>query len=150
MRKIGETVKYDMKENLDYHSTQPLTFLQPLDLPTPEQKNVLVGRFGGQTPAVIEKALGSNESGKGVLTKEGRLVLKQMTSLPFQHVASNMRKHKRRNRGPTTGGDLILHKTKPGEEITTDSYPTSIKSTPTFQVVAGAVVPVGWVMGLPK
>ena len=56
-----------------------------------------------------------------------------------------MPRHKRRSRKPKTG-ELVSFEAKFGDEIATDSYPTGLDKTPTFQVVCcPALGTMGWV-----
>jgi hypothetical protein len=138
-------VRKDLKSDNTDLTLRPHSYVGPLSLKDADEKAILTARCGGLSPLIQERMLGLNTSGTDVLTATGRKNLHETVGEPYQHPGSNMPRHKRRSRKPKTG-ELVTFEAKFGDEIATDSYPTGLDKTPTFQVVCCPVLgTMGWV-----
>ena len=141
---LNNKVNEDLKDPEALHGLSPFTYQEAMDLSSEAEIRIFEARWGGLSFKTIGKGLSGMKTAMDVLSVKGWNKLEELAKTKFRHNGSNFKRHKQRIRQPK-GGKLTTYKRKPGDSLCTDSYPTGIASTPTFQVVNDPEMPVGWV-----
>jgi hypothetical protein len=141
---LNNKVNKDLKDPEALHGLSPFTCQEAMDLSSEADIRIFEARWGSLSFKTIGKGLSGKKTAMDVLSVKGWKKLEELAKTKFRHNGSNFKRHKQRIRQPK-GGKLTTYKRKPGDSLCTDSYPTGIVATPTFQVVNDPEVPVGWV-----
>jgi hypothetical protein len=131
---LRHVVEKDVEDKDALHALSPFSYMEAMDLSADNQIRILEARHGGLSFKTIGKGLSGKRTAKDVLSAKGWAKLEKLAATKFRHNGSSFKRHKQRMRQPK-GEKLKSYKRKPGDSLCTDSYPTRMASTPTFQVI---------------